>query len=136
VSWIQSLIRMAELEVETLQKRLKEIADRRDAILKTLELLQQEANAEATQARNSAEAGWYMAGFREGVKQRRAKLAGELRGIAQEEQGARDALALAFEEQKKYEKLADNARLVAAKTLAKRETAELDELALRRAGNW
>jgi len=127
---------MAELEVETLQKRLKEIADRRDAILKTLELLQQEANAEATQARNSAEAGWYMAGFREGVKQRRAKLAGELRGIAQEEQGARDALALAFEEQKKYEKLADNARLVAAKTLAKRETAELDELALRRAGNW
>ncbi len=136
MSWIQSLIRMAELEVETLQKRLKEIADRRDAILKTLELLQQEANAEATQARNSAEAGWYMAGFREGVKQRRAKLAGELRGIAQEEQGARDALALAFEEQKKYEKLADNARLVAAKTLAKRETAELDELALRRAGNW
>jgi flagellar FliJ protein len=136
VSWIQSLIRIAELEVETLQKRLKEIADRRDAILKTLELMQQEANAEATQARNSPEAGWYMANFREGMKQRRAKLSGDLRGIAQEEQGARDALALAFEEQKKYEKLAENARLAAAKTAAQRETAELDELALRRAGNW
>jgi flagellar FliJ protein len=136
MSWMQSLIRMAELEVETLQKRLKEIADRRDAILKTLERIQQESNAEAAQARKSAEAGWYMAGFRESIKQRRAKLAGDLRGVAQEEQGARDALALAFEEQKKYEKLADNARLAAAKTLAKRETAELDELALRRAGNW
>jgi flagellar FliJ protein len=136
MSWIQSLIRIAELEVETLQKRLKEIADRRDAILKTLELMQQEANAEATQARKSPEAGWYMANFREGMKQRRAKLSGDLRGIAQEEQGARDALAQAFEEQKKYEKLAENARLAAAKTAAQRETAELDELALRRAGNW
>ena len=136
MSWIQSLIKMAELEVETLQKRLKEIADRRDAVLNTLELMQQEANAEAAQARKSAEAGWYMAGFREGMKQRRAKLAGDLRGIAQEEQGARDALAFAFEEQKKYEKLAENARLAAAKTLAKRETAELDELAMRQAGNW
>jgi flagellar FliJ protein len=77
-----------------------------------------------------------MANFREGMKQRRAKLSGDLRGIAQEEQGARDALALAFEEQKKYEKLAENARLAAAKTAAQRETAELDELALRRAGNW
>ncbi len=136
MSWIQSLIRMAELEVETLQKRLKEIGDRRDAVLKTLELMQQEANSEAAQARKSAEAGWYMAGFREGMKQRRAKLAGDLRSIAQEEQGARDALAFAFEEQKKYEKLAENARLAAAKTAAKLETAELDELALRRAGNW
>jgi flagellar FliJ protein len=136
MSWIQSLVRIAELEVETLQKRLKEIADRRDAILESLEALQQEANAEAAQARKSAEAGWYMAGFREGVKQRRAKLAGDLRSIAKEEQGARDALAQAFEEQKKYEKLSENARLAAAKTLAKRETAELDELALRRAGNW
>jgi len=136
MSWMQSLIRMAELEVETLQKRLREIGDRRDSILKILEQMQQEAIAEATQARQSAEAGWYMAGFRESMKQRRAKLAGDLRGIAQEEQGARDALALAFEEQKKYEKLAENARLAAAKTLAQRETAELDELALRRAGNW
>jgi flagellar FliJ protein len=136
MSWMQSLIRMAELEVETLQKRLKEIADRRDSVLRTLEQMQQEAIAEATTARQSAEAGWYMAGFREGMKQRRAKLAGDLRGIAQEEQGARDALALAFEEQKKYEKLAENARLAAAKTLAQRETAELDELAMRRAGNW
>jgi flagellar FliJ protein len=136
MSWIQSLIRIAELEVETLQKRLKEIADRRDAILETLERMQQEANVEATQARQNPEAGWYMAGFRESMKQRRARLAADLRGIAQEEQGARDALALAFEAQKKYENLAENARLVAVKTAAKQETAELDELALRRAGNW
>jgi flagellar FliJ protein len=136
MSWMESLIRMAELEVETLQKRLKEIADRRDGVFRTLEEIQQQANAEAAQARQSAEAGWYMAGFREAIKQRRAKLNNDLRGIAQEEQGARDALAFAFEEQKKYEKLAENARLAAAKTLAKLETAELDELALRRVGNW
>jgi flagellar FliJ protein len=136
MSWMQSLIRIAELEIETLQKRLKEIAERREAILQILEQMQQEANAEATHARKSAEASWYMAGFRESMKQRRTKHQLDLRAIAQEEQGARDALALAFEAQKKYENLAENARLAAAKTMAKRETAELDELALRRVANW
>jgi flagellar FliJ protein len=136
MSWRQSLIRIAELEVETLQKRLKDLADRREAVFMILQSLQEEADAEAAHARRSAEAGWYMAGFRQSMKLRRAKLNSELNLIAQEEEGVRDALAVAFEAQKKYENLAETARLAAVKVDARRESAELDELALRRSGGW
>ena len=50
-----------------------------------------------------------------------------------EEAGARDALALAFEEQKKYEQVAEGIRLARAKETARQETAALDELGLRKA---
>jgi flagellar FliJ protein len=42
-------------------------------------------------------------------------------------------LAEAFETQKKYEQVAESARLVELKETARRETAALDELGLRRA---
>ena len=50
-----------------------------------------------------------------------------------EETGARDALAEAFETLKKYEHVVTAARAAQAKEEARRETAELDELGLRRA---
>ena len=53
--------------------------------------------------------------------------------LAGEEAGARDALARAFEELKKYEQIEEDARIAAVKLQAKLETAELDELGLRRA---
>ncbi len=53
--------------------------------------------------------------------------------IQQEEAGARDILAEAFEEQKKYEQVAENMRLAAARERARREGAVLDELGLRAA---
>ena len=43
------------------------------------------------------------------------------------------ALTLAFEEQKKYEQVAETIRLAQRKEAARRETAALDELGLRRA---
>jgi len=51
-----------------------------------------------------------------------------------EEAGARDALAQAFEEQKKYEQIAEQARLMELKAQAKVEAAAMDELGLRKAG--
>jgi flagellar FliJ protein len=64
---------------------------------------------------------------------RKAKVQAEIDAIALEEMGARDALNLAFEEQKKYEQVVETARRVEAKEAAKRETAALDEMGLRRA---
>ena len=52
-----------------------------------------------------------------------------------EEQGARDALAEAFEAQKKYEQIAENIRVGERKELGRREVAALDELGLRRASS-
>ena len=49
-----------------------------------------------------------------------------------EEAGARDALAEAFEDLKKYEQVAETTRLNKLIAAAKRETAALDELGLRR----
>lgn len=132
MKWMQSLTKLADLEVETLQKRLREIADRRSAIERQIEQLDAEGRQESLNATHDAETGWYLAGYRQGAKLRRAKFEGDLHNCLIEEQGARDALARAFEEQKKYERLAENARVAAANLAAKREAAVLDELALRR----
>ena len=68
-----------------------------------------------------------------GLRARKALAQEAIDRIALEEQGARDALTLAFEEQKKYEQVAETIRLAQRKEAARRETAALDELGLRRA---
>jgi flagellar FliJ protein len=133
MKWAQSLIRISNFEVEELQKRLAQVVERRSAVEIKLAVLEAEAEAELLSAQANAEAGWYMAGFREGVKVRRQKLNDELAVIMVEEEGARDALTEAFEALKKYEQVDANAKDAARKEAAKRETAALDELGLRRA---
>lgn len=133
MSWTQSLIKLAAYEVEVLQKRLNEIAGRRTDAETRLLILQAEAEAESTHASGDAEAGWYKAGYLEGMRQRRAAVEAQIREAAREEEGARDALAEAFENQKKYELVAENLKLAAAKTEARREAAQMDEMGLRRA---
>ncbi|MBI5940266.1 MAG: flagellar export protein FliJ [Caulobacterales bacterium] len=128
-----SLIRISTHEVEELQKRLAEIVDRRTMVEIHLAVLEAEGESELQNARADAEAGWYMAGFREGLKLRKATAQAAIDAIAQEELGARDALAEAFEALKKYEHLAEAARVAARKEAGRRETAALDELGLRRA---
>jgi flagellar FliJ protein len=51
----------------------------------------------------------------------------------QEEAGARDALSEAFENLKKYEHVAEQAKILAAKKLGAFEAAQMDELSIRRA---
>lgn len=130
---VGSLIRISTFEVETLQKRLAEIVDRRTGVELKLVILEAEGEAELQNARADAEAGWYMAGFREGLKQRKAAANAMLDTIALEEAGARDALAEAFEALKKYEHVAEATRIADRKEAGRRETAALDELGLRRA---
>lgn len=133
MSWAQSLIKLSTYEVEVLQKRLAEIAERRMGAEMKLALLEAEGEAEAMRAREDAEAGWHQVGFWEGLRARKAMVQVDIDRIALEEAGARDALALAFEEQKKYEQVAENIRLAQRKEAARLETAALDELGLRRA---
>ncbi|MBW8811875.1 MAG: flagellar export protein FliJ, partial [Caulobacterales bacterium] len=47
-----------------------------------------------------------------------------------EEQGARDALAKAFETQKKYEKVAEQAQVLAVNQAGRVESAQMDERGL------
>ena len=133
MSWSTSLVKLSTYEVETHQKRLGEIVARKSVAEARLRALHLEGEAEADRARQDAAAGWYQVGYLDGLRMRKAAVQAEIDAIAIEELGARDALTLAFEEQKKYEQVVENARRAEAKETAKRETAALDELGLRRA---
>ncbi|KRA64771.1 flagellar export protein FliJ [Caulobacter sp. Root655] len=132
-NWAASLIRISNHEVETLQKRLAEIVDRRQAAEMKVAMLDAESEAEALQAQGDVQAGWYMIGFRQGSKIRRDQALLEIDQTLIEEAGARDALAMAFESLKKYEHVAEAAKVARAKLVGKLEIAALDELGLRRA---
>lgn len=132
MKWAQSLIRISNHEVETLQKRLGEIVGRRtDAELRRT-MMQAEVEAERLEAARNADAGWYHIGFMQGWRWRRDQLEAEIALIMQEEAGARDALSYAFEELKKFEQVAETARVAALKEEARKETAEMDELGARK----
>jgi flagellar FliJ protein len=131
--WAASLIRISNHEVETLQKRLAEITERRMAAELRVTMLDAVAVAEAKSAEGDASAGWYMIGYREGNKRRRADMLVQIEQCQQEEVGARDALSEAFENLKKYEHVAEQAKIVAAKKQGAYESAQMDELSIRRA---
>lgn len=130
--WAASLIRISTHEVETLQKRLAEIVERRTAAEMRVAMLDAEAEIEAKRAEGDASAGWYMIGYREGYKRRRAEMLVHIDQCHEEEIGARDALAEAFENLKKYEHVAEQAKVLATKKQGAFEAAQLDELGLRR----
>ena len=132
MSWTQSLIRISGYEVETLQKRMREIAERRAGVADSLAQLDQEEAQELACGRIDAQAGWYLIGFRQGCGERRKTLLAEAAVLEAEAAGARDALTQAFEAQKKYEQVADRLRLAERAEAGRRESAQLDELALRR----
>ena len=131
--WAASLIRISNHEVETLHKRLAEIVERRAAAELRIAMLDAEAEAESKHAEGDASAGWYMIGYREGYKRRRADMLVQIEQCQQEEAGARDALSEAFENLKKYEHVAEQAKVLAAKKQGAFEAAQMDELSIRRA---
>jgi flagellar FliJ protein len=131
MSWAQSLIKLSTYEVEILQKRLSEVVERRAQLELRLVMLEAEGEAEAIRARQDAEAGWYHAGFAEGLRARKAMVQADIDRVMLEEEGARDVLAQAFEEQKKYEHIHETARLAEVKEATRRENAALDEMGLR-----
>lgn len=133
MSWSESLIKLATYEVETLQKRLAEVRDRRVGAELKLAMLEAQGVAEMSRADADPLAGLYRTAFMDALRTRKAEAAAAIAEVAQEEQGARDALAEAFEAQKKYEHVAEQARLLELKERGKRETAALDEIGLRKA---
>jgi len=133
MSWAQSLVKLSAYEVEILQKRLAEIAARQAAAAEVLQALKMEEALESAHAHGDAEAGWYLIGFRDGLKRRRSKVVAEQNALSAEAQGCRDALQEAFEAQKKYEQVLEGERLQRAKVSAQRDAQAMDAAALRAA---
>ncbi|HUO23739.1 MAG TPA: flagellar FliJ family protein [Caulobacteraceae bacterium] len=128
----KSLIRISNHEVETRQKRLAGLVEARMAAEMKLVMLEAEAVSENAHAAKDAEAGFYRIGFLQGWRMRRDAAKAAIETARAEEAGAREALTQAFEELKKYEQVLEMARVAEALEDARRETAALDELGLRR----
>lgn len=131
-AWAQSLIRISNYEVETLQKRLAEITARRASAEMRLAVLDAEVEVERERARADGEAAMMLQAYLNGWSMRRGMAETDLTAVDAEEAGARDALTGAFGELKKFEHVAELTRLNAIAAAGKRETAAFDELGLRR----
>ena len=131
-AWAQSLIRISNYEVETLQKRLAEITARRASAEMRIAVLDAEVEIERERARSDAEARLLLDAYMGGWKARRQVAEADVAEIEAEELGARDALTGAFEELKKFEHVAETTRLNALIAAGRKETARYDELGLRR----
>ena len=131
-AWAQSLIRISNYEVETLQKRLAEITARRASAEMRLAVLDAEVEVEQERARQDSDAAMLLQAYLNGWKLRKGAAEADVAEIDAEETGARDALTGAFEELKKFEHVAETTRLNALIAAGKRETAAFDELGLRR----
>ncbi|GAA0643914.1 flagellar export protein FliJ [Brevundimonas lenta] len=131
-AWAQSLIRISNYEVETLQKRLAEITARRASAEMRVAVLEAEVEVELERARTDREAATMMQAYMTGWLLRKKNADGDIAAIESEEVGARDALTSAFEELKKFEHVAETTRLNALIAAGKRETAAFDEMGLRR----
>ncbi|MBD3833659.1 flagellar export protein FliJ [Brevundimonas bullata] len=131
-AWAQSLIRISNYEVETLQKRLAEVAARKAEAEMRVAVLDAEVEIERQNAHLDPSSGMMLQAYLKGWALKRADAEGLVAAVAAEEEGARDALTSAFEELKKFEHVAEAARLSKLVAAAKRETAAFDEMGLRR----
>lgn len=132
-TWARSLIRISNYEVETLQKRLNDIAQRRATAQMRVAVLDAEKESETDAARTDVAAASLLQAYLGGWDIRRDKAQSDLRLIGVEEEGARDALMAAYEELKKFEHVAEVTRLSRVAAMNKREAAQMDEQAIRRA---
>jgi len=131
-AWAQSLIRISNYEVETLQKRLAEISARKAEAEMRVAVLDAEVEIERQNARLDPASGMMLQAYLKGWAMKRADAEGVVAAVGAEEEGARDALTSAFEELKKFEHVAEATRLSKLLAAAKRETAAFDEMGLRR----
>ena len=131
-TWAQSLIRISNYEVETLQKRLAEISARKAEAEMRVAVLDAEVEIERQNARMDPASGLMLQAYLKGWALKRADAEGVVAAVSAEEEGARDALTSAFEELKKFEHVAETTRLNKLIAAAKRETAAFDEMGLRR----
>jgi flagellar FliJ protein len=98
-----------------------------------LAALHAEGEAEQAAAAQDPQHGWRIVSYMDALRVRMDLVSQDLHLVQMEEQGARDALAKAFETQKKYEHVAEQAEILALKKVGRLENAQMDELGLRKA---
>jgi flagellar FliJ protein len=130
-NWARSLIRISNYEAETLQKGLAIIVNRRTHLEMKLATLDAQSELEIAGARSDHLRMAQLPQFLSGQEIRKNALLTELDDALNEEAAIRDQLAQAFENLKKFETVAETARLHQLAAIERSEQAALDEAALR-----
>ena len=127
---LETLIRLAKLEVDDRRRVLAELLDRDAAFDRAIARLDQEVEDERERARQNPEYATGYAAYVRHSADRRKALVDDKAKLSQEILKARDDLAAAFEEQKKFEITAENQAKEETAEMNRLEQAELDALGL------
>ena len=130
MSALDTLIRVHRHQLDERRQQVAEL-DRLTARLREeLQRLENEAAAEQKAAAASPEAGFAYGHYAAGVVDRRQKLLASLAGVEEQTTQAREALAAAFQDVKRYELAAAHRLKKARQRVDRRQRIEQDELAM------
>lgn len=127
---VATLIRLAKLEVDNRRRVLADLLDQDAAFDRAIDNLDAEVEAQRQKVRETPEYGAGFAAYSKHAANRREALEERKAALAVDIDAARDRLAEAFEDQKKYEITAEKQDEAEAAELSKREQLALDELGL------
>jgi len=130
VSTIESLIRLHRWQVDERRRSLAELEGLAEQLRDELRRLAEEQQAEADAASGSLEAQFAYAGYVRQAMERQRTLEKSQADVEVQMLQAREALAQAFEEMKRYETAATNRERLRVQRVARRESLELDALAI------
>jgi flagellar export protein FliJ len=133
LSWMESLLRVRNFEVELLRKRLAVILLEKNAVESQIDALDAEREREAAYALQHPESMMNFRTYSEHLKRRKADAQARAQALSLEEVGCRDALLEAFTEVKKIENLAEAKAEEDRLSSLRIESAELDAIAARKA---
>lgn len=127
---VSTLIRLAKLEVDNRRRMLADLLEQDAAFDRAIDRLDGEVNNERRKARETPEYGAGFAAYAKHAANRRKAMVDRKAALAVDIESARDRLAEAFEEQKKYEITAERQDAEEMAEENKREQLDLDELGL------
>jgi flagellar protein FliJ len=127
---LRSLIRLAEAGLNEKRRALVEIEDQEAELRNRAQALEAEKDREQQQARMLEVGAFAYAGYARGLIERRERLAAQIAGMQAPLEEARQAVAEAFQELKRYE-IALDARLKADKAREEsKAVVAMDEISL------
>ncbi|HZS85754.1 MAG TPA: hypothetical protein VFA50_23005 [Stellaceae bacterium] len=130
MSALDSLIRVNRWKIDEQRRQLSELERLAERLRGEATRLEQELTSEQQVAAASHEAGYSYAGYARELIERRRKLADSLAGVEGQMAAAREALAEAFRDMKRYEITAANRARRERGAAERRQRIAQDEVAL------
>ncbi|RVU33720.1 flagellar export protein FliJ [Hwanghaeella grinnelliae] len=127
---VSTLIRLSKLEVDNRRRLLADLLEQDAAFDRAIDRVDTELDTERQKARETPEYGAGFVAYAKHAASRRKALVDRKAALAVDIDTARDRLAEAFEEQKKYEITAERQEEEETAEENKREQQDLDELGL------